>query len=308
MSSRAVPRVVICVENWSGGVANNKIAISRLSSRVASLRLYIASGLAVQYCNFCRSRPPSCNCPDALCVLTLHHETDRRAHPPSSLQHLSRVAMSETAPTHATAAVSEHAAAPSPPAAAPAPASEHGSTAAAPTAATMSVPPADKSEAPPKEAVASAAPKDNAAASKPSVIEQVKRYIPGLGTKDEPAKTSKRKKSGKKPSSTAADVARAKDPALATATLETAPSREELPKELQASGGKPRIAGLSGTPVEDEADTKKFSAAAYVQKRLRTNNKKIVSFVLDCARRHGMECLMKQTALKGIPARVRHGY
>lgn len=151
----------------------------------------------------------------------------------------------------------------------PAPTSEQGTAAATPATA----PTGSK-----QDTTTSATSKDNAAASKPSVLEQVKRYIPGLGSKDEPSKTSKRKKSGKKTgTSSSTDVAHAKDPALATATLETAPSREDLPKELQASG-RPRIVGLNGTPVEDEADTKKFSAAAYVQKRFRANNKKIVSF------------------------------
>lgn len=183
--------------------------------------------------------------------------------------------MSETAPTNTAAAVSEPPAdAPASPAAVAAPASEQGNTdsTAAPSSKTAA--------AAPKEATASTASKDNTAASKPSVMEQVKRYIPGLGSKDEPAKAGKRKKSGKKTTSSApaVDIAHAKDPALATATLETAPSREELPKELQASG-KPRIAGLNGTSVESEVDTKKFSAAAYVQKRLRTNNKKIVSLI-----------------------------
>ena len=130
--------------------------------------------------------------------------------------------------------------------------------------------------------------KDNkdATTAKPSVIEQVKRYIPGLGSKDEPSKTasSKRKKSSNNKKSTGAtDIAHAKDPALATATLETAPSRDELPKELRANGtAKTRPAGLNGgsSPVvEEETDSKKFSAAYYVQKRLRTNNKKIVSFI-----------------------------
>lgn len=171
-------------------------------------------------------------------------------------------------------------------AAAPAPAPE---TATAPSATTgdasveQTPPPSKTTVAGLKDsATASSASKDNANAkdSKPSVIEQVKRYIPGLGPKDEPKATSKRKKSGKKTGTPATassvDVAHAKDPALATATLETAPSRDELPKELQA-GSRPRIAGLNGTPVEEESDAKKFSAAAYVQKRLRANNKKIVS-------------------------------
>lgn len=151
-----------------------------------------------------------------------------------------------------------------------------------------------KTETPPPSKTTVAGIKDNKettkdTAAKPSVIEQVKRYIPGLGSKDEPAKSSKRKKSGKKTgTATAGDVAHAKDPALATATLETAPSREQLPKELQAAGNgngsasRPRIAGLNGTPIEEEPDTKKFSAAAYVQKRLRTNNKKIVSCSTRC--------------------------
>ena len=172
----------------------------------------------------------------------------------------------KTAPAP-VAIASEPAAASSPPALA----SEHGTAAATPATATT----ASK-----QDATVSAASKDNAAIAKPSVLEQVKRYIPGLGSKDEPSKASKRKKSGKKTTtstSSVVDVAHAKDPALATATLETAPSREDLPKELQASG-RPRIAGLNGTPVEDEADSKKFSAAAYVQKRFRSNNKKIVSF------------------------------
>lgn len=123
---------------------------------------------------------------------------------------------------------------------------------------------------------------------KPSVIEQVKRIIPGLKSKDDNTKAANANTGGSKrnrgrkagaANTTGSAVANADDPALATANLESAPSREELPESLQArtrNGEGLTIATGKDEEQQLQPELKRFSAAAIITKRLRTHNKKLV--------------------------------
>ena len=196
-----------------------------------------------------------------------------------------------------------------------------------PTTTTTTPPALAASEAPAPAAAATAAPtttssSDNVKApattqkketAQPSTVESVvasvKRYIPGLNR--EPSETasttaaSKKRNRPKKAAATAAattdkDIKGASDPALATATLETAPDKSELPDSLTVGGGAGGAAGAKARPAalnggandlsQDELaalEQKRFSPAALVQKRLKVNNKKLVRsgrvFGTECA-------------------------
>lgn len=196
--------------------------------------------------------------------------------------------MSESTPTTTTTATA-------PPAAAPASSEAPPAAAAAATTTTSS---SDSVKAAP--APATTQKKETAQPSTvESVVASVKRYIPGLNR--EPSETtatstgaSKKRNRPKKAAATATDkdIKGASDPALATATLETAPDKSELPDSLTvgsggaggaggAAGAKARPAALNGGAndlSQDELaalEQKRFSPAALVQKRLKVNNKKL---------------------------------
>ena len=136
-----------------------------------------------------------------------------------------------------------------------------------------------------------------------SIVETVKRFIPGLGGSAAPAaEASKPKRSrGAKKGKQDVNLKTSNDAAHDAATLESAPSRDQVPDSLQANlastnnvkGSKPTSlsllnGGSSSTPggggedgsltASEQAllDSKRsFSPSSIVQKRLKANNKKL---------------------------------
>ena len=131
-----------------------------------------------------------------------------------------------------------------------------------------------------------------------SIVEKVKRIIPGLAPKGDgdgaaaaPSSSSKsrsrsnKKKAGQATTSSGAaatGIAGADDPALASALTENAPAPSELPEGLVEK--RPAQLTLNGGTADDGLNAeeraalehKRFSPASVVQKRMKANGKKLV--------------------------------
>lgn len=166
------------------------------------------------------------------------------------------------------------------------------------TSVTAAAPVVDKPSATPATSTAKKATATKSGNEGESIVEKVKRIIPGLAPKGDgdgaaaaPSSSSKsrsrssKKKAGQATTSSGAaatGIAGADDPALASALTETAPAPSELPEGLVEK--RPAQLTLNGGTADDGLNAeeraalehKRFSPASVVQKRMKANGKKLV--------------------------------
>lgn len=167
------------------------------------------------------------------------------------------------------------------------------------TSPTAAAPVVDKPSAAPATSTTKKATATKSGNEGESIVEKVKRIIPGLGPKGDgdgaaaaPSSSSSKsrsrsskKKAGQATTSSGAaatGIAGADDPALASALTETAPAPSELPEGLVEK--RPAQLTLNGGTADDGLNAeeraalehKRFSPASIVQKRMKANGKKLV--------------------------------